>query len=307
MKILSLGLSGAPDEIRSKLTHDCHLLVQEGFRIAIDETNKGRYTFFGCNIAEGELSFRNYERVKNMLKNCIAQTLADVIVSREEPALLRRIVDHNYHYLGEQERTRVLEAARSMLESGGEMTCGDFGRLARRNIILSRLNEYLDTHHELVLDGFVAFRLKDYRERLGEVVDKAVDRYMMDMEYQEFIRVLRYFVDVQEAQVEEVHVIIGDGETFKIRDAKGKVISNHYLESFMLRSTEDINYEDLLISALITIAPRNVMLHISGTPQEQGVVQTIQHVFEGRVMTCDGCEICENEPSAAIVPETEKK
>ena len=144
------------------------------------------------------------------------------------------------------------------------------------------------------------------RDKLGEIVDKAVDSYMMDLEYQEFIRVLRYFVDVQEAQVEEVHVIIGDGENFKIRDAKGKVISNHYLENFMLRSMDDINYEDLLISALITIAPRNVMLHMSGTPREQGVVQTIQHVFEGRVMTCDGCEICETELSAALIPETEK-
>jgi hypothetical protein len=50
------------------------------------------------------------------------------------------------------------------------------------------------------LDGFLSFRLKEYRGRLAEVVDKAVDEYMMDMEYKEFIRVLRYFVDVQEAQ-----------------------------------------------------------------------------------------------------------
>lgn len=75
----------------------------------------------------------------------------------------------------------------------------------------------------------------------------------------------------------------------------------------MLKSMEDINYEDLLISALITIAPRNVMLHMAGIPQEHGVVQTIQHVFEGRVMTCDGCEICENEHSVGFVPEFEKK
>lgn len=300
MKILSLGLSGAPDEIRTRLQQDCRVLAQEGFRVAVDESSKGNYTFLGCNIAEGELSFRNYEHVKNALKTYVAQMLAEHIVAHEEKSLIRKIVNQNYYYFGELERAAIYDNALKLLDDPGG---GEFGYTDRRNRILAKLKEYFDIHHELVLDGFLSFRLKDYRARLTEIVDKAVDEYMLDMEYKEFIRVLRYFVDVQEAQVDEVHIVLGDGDTFKIRDARGRNIHNQYLESLMIRN-EEINYEDMLISALITIAPQNIMLHFSSElGKTHSAVETIQSVFAGRVSICRGCSLCVND---AGITETER-
>ncbi|MDT8900966.1 putative sporulation protein YtxC [Anaeroselena agilis] len=299
MKILSLGLSGSPDEIRTRLQQDCRTLARDGFRVAVDESSKGNYTFLGCNIAEGELSFRNYEHVKNSLKTFVAQMLAEYIVSHEEKTLIRRIINHNYCYFGDQERAAIYDNALKLLEEPG----GDFGYTDRRNRILAKIKEYFDIHHELVLDGFLSFRLKDYRDRLTEVVDKAVDEYMLDMEYKEFIRVLRYFVDVQEAQVDEVHIFFGDGDTFKIRDARGRNIHNQCVEPLIMRN-EEINYEDLLISALITIAPQNVMLHFSSElGKNHAAVETIQNVFAGRVGICRGCSLCLNDVG---FPESER-
>ncbi len=299
MKILSLGLSGAPDEVRTRLQRDCRTLAQEGFRVAVDESSKGNYTFLGCNIAEGELSFRNYEHVKNTLKAYVAQMLAEHIVGHEEKNLIRKIISHNYYYFGEQERAAIYDNALKLLGEPG----GDFGFTDRSDRILAKLKEYFDIHHELVLDGFISFRIKDYRERLTEIVDKAVDEYMLDMEYKEFIRVLRYFVDVQETQVEEVHIVLGDGDTFKIRDARGRNIHNQYLEPLMI-GNEEINYEDLLISALITIAPQTVMLHFSSElGKTHSAVETIQKVFSGRVSICRGCSLC---ISNIGIPETER-
>lgn len=292
MKILSLGFSGAHDEIRNRLHQDCRALLQEGFRVAVDESSKGGYTFLGCNIAEGELSFRNYERVKNLLKNYVAQMLAEHIIGREEKTLIRKIITRNYYYFGEQERAAIFDNTLRLLNSE---SIHDFSYIARLNRVLARLKEYFDIHHEMVLNGFVTFRLKDYCDRLSEIVDKAVDEYMMDMEYKEFVRVLRYFVDVQETQVEEVHILLGDGDTFKIRDSHGRNIHNQYLETMMIRSDE-INYEDLLISALITIAPQTVMLHFaSAAGKTNAVVETIKSVFTGRVSICRGCKLCSHE------------
>lgn len=300
MKILSLGFCSAPDEIRARLHQDCRALLQEGFRVAVDESSKGGYTFLGCNIAEGELSFRNYERVKNKLKNYVAHMLAEYIVTKEEKTLIRKIITRNYYYFGEQERTAIYENTIKLLN--GE-SCHDFGYITRLNRILAKLKEYFEIHHEMVLNGFIAFRLKDYCDRLAEVVDKAVEEYMMDMEYKEFVRVLRYFVDIQESQVEEVHIVLGDGDAFKIRDSLGRNIHNQYLETVMLRNDE-INYEDLLISALITIAPQTVILHLaSAAGKASTVVETIKSVFAGRVDVCRGCKLCNREASA---PETER-
>lgn len=300
MKILSLGFRGASDEVRSRLQRDCLALGQEGFRVAVDECGKGTHTFLGCNLAEGELSFRNYERAKSLLKDCVAEMLAEHILDREEQNLIRKIINRNYYYFSEQERGDIYNHALKLLDGEG---AGDFDRPARRARLVTGLQEYLDAHHELVLDGFMAFRLKAYRERLAGIVDRAVDEHMMDKEYKEFIRVLRYFVDVQEAQINEVHIIFGAGDTFKLRDAGGGKIHNQYLEALMIRG-EDINYEDLLISALITIAPQTVIMHFaSAAGPASPVVETVQNVFAGRVTFCHGCKLCRGE---TVTPEFER-
>lgn len=303
MKILSLGLSGPADDIRTRLQEDCQNIGREGFRIAIDETNKGHFTFLGCNIAEGELSFRNYERVKNMLKACVARSLAETIIAREEKNLIRKIINQDYDYFSEQERGTIFASALKILDD--DSLFSDFGYTARRDRVLTRLQEYLAIHQELVLDGFIAFRLKDYRNRLSGIVAKAVDEYMLDLEYREFIRVLRYFVDVQETQVDEVHVVVSDDDVFRIRDANGNNIDNQYLETFTARSGDEINYEDLLISALITIAPQTIMLHLAAASPVSSIFQTIQGVFAGRVILCHGCDICRGE-AGRKAPDSER-
>ncbi|MEN6567776.1 MAG: putative sporulation protein YtxC [Veillonellales bacterium] len=289
MKLLSVGLTGTTDDIRARLQQDCISLKQEGFRVAIDEINKGNYTFLGCNVIEGELSFRNYERIKNLLKTYVAKILAELIILREEKKIVKKIIEHNYYYFSADEQNIVYDNTLKNLNSNNEVF-SDFGRTTRHNTILTKIVDYLDNHHELVLDGFINFRLKEYRERLVEIVDSAVDDLMMDLEYKEFIRVLRYFVDIQEPQVEEVHVLLNDNGNFRILDIEGKAINNQQFVDFLNES--EINPEDLLITALITISPYNIMIHSTNPSTVQNVIETIKSIFEGRVAVCEGCPIC---------------
>lgn len=301
MKILSLGLTESSDAIRVLLEQGCPGLEEECLRLAIDSIQRGCYTFLGWNITEGELSFRNYERIKNMLKQHVSKQLADIIITKEEIVLLKKIINDNYHYFSESERGIILDHAVKLLENGSALF-PDFLPAVRRNEILAKLQEYFDGHHELVLEGFITFRLKEYRAKLVGVVDKAVDEYMLDLEYKDFIRVLRYFLDVQEVQIEEVHVIIGDEGNFKLRDSFGKSINNQYLENYVMNSSGEINYEDLLISALITIAPQHVMIHCAPNVKADDVIGTIKGVFEGRVVRCTGCDLCRGEIIGVFKP-----
>ncbi|HWR43864.1 putative sporulation protein YtxC [Sporomusa sp.] len=288
MKLLSIGLNGTTGEIREKLECDCKTLTQEGFRVVIEELDRGGYKFLGLNISDGELSFRNYERIKNVLRGSVSQILADWIISTEENKIINKIVTSNYCYFNHDERAIVESNAVRALRASPA---------TRYDLILARILDYLDNHHELVLDGFLNFRLKDYRLQLSEVIDKVVDDFMMELEYKEFIRVLRYFVDVQEPRVEEAHVVISGIGVFKIYDSHRKILNNQHLESVVLQShsagdPNSLNYEDLLISALITIAPHNIMVHSTNRARDEEALETIKSVFDGRVVLCDGCEMC---------------
>lgn len=287
VKLLSIGLTGTTGDIREKLEHDCKTLTQEGFRVVIEELDRGGYKFLGLNISDGELSFRNYERIKTVIKNSVSQILADWIINNEEQQLIDKIVANNYFYFNPDEQSTVAANALKAL------TCNP----ARYQLVLTRILDYLENHYELVVDGFVNFRLKDYRLQLSEVVDKVVDDFMMELEYKEFIRVLRYFVDVQEPREEEAHVVINGSNLCRIYDSHGKVIQNQYLEDTLLPNhktdaADNLNYEDLLISALITVAPRNIMVHSTNRVRDQELLDTIKSVFDGRVILCNGCEMC---------------
>jgi len=293
VKLLSVGLTGTTHEIRERLKLDCKTIIQDGFRVAIDEINKGHYTFIGCNVIEGEVSFRNYERIKNSMKKHVANMLTEYIIVREEKEIVRKIIELNYSYYAEDERKIIYDRTLDLL-SGTNDVIMDFGITTRSTRILEKIINYLDTNHELVLEGFINFRLKEYRDKLALTVDKAVDDYTMDLEYKEFIRVLRCFVDIQEPKVEKVHVVIAKSGIYKIVDDQGQSINNVNFESFLMQRDDHINYDDLLITALITIAPYSVMVHVpeNNNATIQNVVQIIKNIFDGRVMICYGCDFC---------------
>lgn len=288
VKLLTVGLTGTTDEVKSQLEQSCFTFAQDGFRVAIEETCKGNYTFLGCNVNEGEMSFRNYERIKNLVKKYVAKILADLIVLKDEKKIIKKLVDSHYGYFSEEERLTIYNNTVNFLND----TCNEFNFALRREFIQNKISAYLDNHHELVLEGFINFRLKDYRERLAQMVDKTVDDFMMDIEYKEFIRVLKYFVDIQEPLLEQVHLVIGEDNTFRILDEDKEPISHQYLDSFVFQNPDEINYEDLVISSLIAIAPYSIMLHGDYHGEGQNIVSTIKSVFEGRVVLCNGCELC---------------
>ena len=54
----------------------------------------------------------------------------------------------------------------------------------------------------------------------------------------------------------------------------------------------EINYDDLLVSSLITLAPRKVVIHSIGHFRNKELMETIKNVFYGRVIICQGCDVC---------------
>lgn len=295
VKLLSVGLKDATDELKERLLFDCKMLIEDGFRVAIEEFCRGSYRFIGCNVVEGELSFRSYERIKQAIKNHVARALAELIILREEKKLVSKIIDQQYYYFNFEEKQQIYENTLRMLNCNSGAV-EDFGFTVRRNKILSKITDYLNTHHELILEGFINFRLKEYRDKLNKTVDKAVDDYMQEIEHKEFIKVLQYLVDSQVSRIEEVHVVIITATVYKILDTKGKAISSQCLETYICSTDEEVNYEDLLMTALITLAPYNIMLHVPVDSQViRSTVETIRNVFEERVMVCSGCELCRTE------------
>jgi putative sporulation protein YtxC len=150
--------------------------------------------------------------------------------------------------------------------------------------------DYLDVNHNVNLEGFVRFRLKDYLKQIDYAVDDAVAEYDAEQEQHEFIELLRYFMASQDSRIDTIEVVLSKNGLFRLLDDSQNTIDNHYLEGFVADLAQGaVDYGDLLISALITLAPKKLRCHCD---RSLPVLETLKGVFAERMTICEGCEIC---------------
>lgn len=258
-----------------------------GYSVGLHLWQDGGSNFFSCFLENGRSQPTTKEIKK--FKEEVADIVAHFIVEKWEIPLLEGLLCSEYEGLDDFSIEQICENAREILNQGEY----SYPQQWRGETIYARLKEYLEDNSYLNIDGFVRFRLSDYLMELDQALEEAIDEYLLEREYDEFIRLLRYFIEVQEPRVDEVHVVLGPGGGFQLYDNEDRSLNGEFVDGFVVDMPEsDLNYEDLLISALITIAPRKVVLHGADKTRNVNAVNMIQSVFGERVIKCNACARC---------------
>jgi putative sporulation protein YtxC len=220
-----------------------------------------------------------------------ADTVAAFILDEMEQALLRDIITVHYRYEDEEEISAIERYCREVLNPPEPPADMPKSRQRRERRMAEALLAYLQTSSKLNVQGFIRFRLPDYLNDLREVVEYAIDEYIMDQQYQEFISLLQYFVFIQETKIPVAHLIHCGGNEFMIYNEQMKPIDTEQFDGFTVELLDkEINFEDMVVSTLISVAPQQIIIH-TREPEEQ-VVKTIKQIFENRVQLCTYCKVC---------------
>ncbi len=169
----------------------------------------------------------------------------------------------------------------------GATSIGHSGQ--RKSRVWAKLAEYLEREDEIVLEGFITFRLKEYLEDLFDTVEETVEDYLTEREYREFLKLLRHFMSRQKESTYQVN-IVRDGVRYQVLDEKLKPVSGE-VGRFLDRPPRgiDLGVDDLIVSAVVTLAPELVVWHgkVDGSP----CYDLIHDLFEGRLHVCPGCAL----------------
>lgn len=289
----------AEREERSDLSRRIDRELAELGKVGVDaevtQETRGGSRFFTCRLKspQGEEPFGGdpWEILRFAMANAVSET----IVRDVEPQLLWRDVSHRVRSAALDERKRVMELARDEIE-----------RIARderseRANLVGRICEYFGEEETLHLDGFLRFRLQGYREELSKCVEAAIRRFKAECEQQEFVALLRFLLENQEPRIELVHIFPKHGGSFSLLDGEGCTINHQYLEGFVfdLALDGEVNLEDLLVSALVTLSPVRIVLH---PPSEMWDTAFLRDVFQERLVSCGGCRLCSPVPLTAGKP-----
>ncbi|MBO8126852.1 MAG: putative sporulation protein YtxC [Firmicutes bacterium] len=287
--VVTIGASNTFGAVKDKLSQELGSLKDEGFTVFLEEKDCGGIKYIGCNLDDDDGNLNS----RAVFRYYIAKVLSEVIANDLPLTEIPRIIRSNYSHFTEVEKNEIISRAIDLYKS--DWLQGNLYRVVKRkNQIITSLLEYLNLNDEVVLEGFLRFRLKEFCEELSAYVDKAVDSYMIDREYEEFVSLLRYFVEIQEPKMGEAHIVVRSNGLFRILDSHKEVVITEYLEGFVVDLVQNqVEYEDLLLSALITLVPTKVIVHLD--PKSK-VAKTISQVFAGRSEACPywggSCPLC---------------
>ncbi|SEM98196.1 putative sporulation protein YtxC [Lihuaxuella thermophila] len=228
-------------------------------------------------------------REREWLKQ-LAKAMAEYICGSLEPEMIRTIIQQEYRILSAQEITQVEHYAERLLE-GSAWEHARVIYVNRRDKLAKQIWVFLRENNRLAVDGFVRFRMKSYRTALSKCVRDAVEEYVLDREYKEFIQLLKYFLSVQTSKMALVHVIHEGKSRFRILKADGSPLRLKEMGGALQEVLEyTFSHEDFIVSTLLTLAPEQVVLHTKN-PGEN-VVRTLIQIFEERIVVCNGCGDC---------------
>lgn len=260
-----------------------------------DGGRSGELIYLYSHHADGD------ETAHRKLEFLIASVVAQFIVYDLRELLLRDLLRYNYFYFRREEREEILALARKSLGSG--LNC--HRQETYREIIERKVREYWREQNEpighLNIEGFLQFRLQDYQQELKRIVDDAVERFLTEKEYREFVRLLKYFLELQQPKIDLVHLAVDEKGQFQITDQHFQKIDPRDWEEFDLEDYEgDNDYEDVLVSMLVSVAPRQIMLHQNVLPRYPRAVETLRRIFDRRLLFCQNCPYCRPEAASLV-------
>ncbi|MFC5530113.1 sporulation protein YtxC [Cohnella yongneupensis] len=220
---------------------------------------------------------------KQRICDKVGRILAEYTLSEHEPSLLRGIFQVRYGLKENVEIDALIAEAVSMLDGEPDLEGAWAGRGRERRIgkLTTRFSTYLDGSHRLNLQGFLRFRLSEYRAEVLEAADTAIEERLMERQYQEFMFLLRTMAEWQEIRTTAVHVLHSGGNAFRLLDEQMRPLESQTADN---EQKEELEEESRVVSRLLAVSPRQLFIH---TPEpESQVIRTIIGIFGNRAALC---------------------
>ena len=216
----------------------------------------------------------------------ISCILSCLVIDELEESFLKNIIQKNYFYFNSNEKKHILDICFDTFST-------DFNTYfdKKYNCLINDFEDYLTANKSIILTGFINFRIKDYMSIIEDVVDDAVNAFVIEKEYFEFVSLLKMYINSQSSNCEVVHLIYNN-ENSILLDENKKVI-NIADDIFKAKYLSDITFSsnDYALNSLLTLLPKKIYIHLIDNIVDE-FIHTLGLIFEDRVQICTDCNIC---------------
>lgn len=266
-----------------------NILKNKGINIGMSELMENDTHFIKVFCDESKYS----QEVKSTVLVYITNILYNIIIDNFRHRELLEYLTENYFFLKHDEMVEVDIKINNILKQKEKITGEDsIYAMNRINSIQLAIKEFIEEDDYINIDGYIRFRLKPISKYVEEIVDKVVETFMVEKEYNEFINLLKYFVDIQDSKIDKISIIVKENGGYEVIDSQGNDIFKDFINDLVEnKDDKKVNQEDVIISGLITNAPKEICIYNKEMCQNQEFLNTISSVFRERVHFLDVTKI----------------
>lgn len=231
---------------------------------------------------------------ENLFFSNISNILSFLVLDIYEDSITGNILQKEYFYFDKLEQSIVLDKFyENRLEN-----IEDFE--VKENILFEAFYGFFKSSNssvccKLYLKGFITFRLKKYIDELEVGIDSSVNQYLVEKEYQEFVSLLKIYINSQGYHSDVVHLIYRNSsknvDTVLLDKDRNVIDTSINLLGAKYLSDISFSSSDMILNTLLNLLPRRIFVHLSDDDDEDEFVETLEAIFEGRVVVCFDVEV----------------
>jgi putative sporulation protein YtxC len=215
----------------------------------------------------------------------VSTILSFLVIYEFEEVFFRQIISKDFFYFSKEERSVILDNCFNIIIDSDTIIKEKF------EILFSSFLNYVIEHKNIFLSGFINFRLQSYWDVLERIVEDAVNSYILEREYNEFISLLRLYINSSETIEDVLHIVYS--KDFTIMLDSNKNIINNSQNAFKAKFLSDISFStnDYTLNTLLTLLPEKIYVHLIDNKIDE-FITTLSLIFEKRLEICTECNIC---------------
>ncbi|MGG3738219.1 putative sporulation protein YtxC [Aeribacillus pallidus] len=222
------------------------------------------------------ISFHKYQQKK------VELAIYQFLVEQKRKEWIKEIITNCFYFKEEEEIRHIMDIVFSMWMDEREELTSLIERVDETKLLMDAISTLFQQQEPVVFSSFVKFRLKKYYNRLIEYVEVAIDEYKMEQEYQMFIQMLRDYLVDREPRMRVIHLY--NEQHWLFYDENYQLLSKKEIHDCVdrrLLTNHPIYIDSATIAPLLSMAPLRIYVYTDD--QEDGLIRTIQNIFEERV------------------------
>lgn len=218
--------------------------------------------------------------------NYISSLIQHAILKFYEDKILYNFINYDYFYFTDTEKDTIFDISKQLLKENESIYN------SRLNILYHLCHNYVKNNKSMILDGFVNFRIREYSIILNELVVEAASTFTIKKEYDEFIELLKSYVNTAPPTAKEVHLVYFSDDSLLLDENKNIIKIDRNISSAKYLSDITFSTNDYCLNTLLNIIPKRIYIHLLNDNKNNEFLDTLCAIFGKRIIICLDCNIC---------------